>query len=151
MVCELAFLLKHKSSLYFLFNSKITNLGYITRLKVTMLEIVSTKSSPNTIKMRSYFISFHELKHDSRKGTRHEKWASLKPNTCIVFPKKHANIILREAILAATHYVNRLLNSFLGLKSPMEAVSSFYPKPSTTNNLIPCIFFLCLLGSCPKS
>ena len=45
-----------------------------------------------------------------------------------------------EAVLTSTHIINRLPSTTLGLKTPMEVLSSFYPNVQTSNNLTPRIF-----------
>ena len=45
-----------------------------------------------------------------------------------------------EAVLTSTHIINRLPSTTLGLKTPMEVLSFFYPNVQTSNNLTPRIF-----------
>ncbi|RDX74377.1 hypothetical protein CR513_45897, partial [Mucuna pruriens] len=65
-----------------------------------------------------------------------EKWASLRPNSSMIFSKNCS-----EKLLGTTAYfINRLPSRVLGFKSPMEILSYFYPNVSTTNNLPPRVF-----------
>ncbi|PKU79659.1 Retrovirus-related Pol polyprotein from transposon TNT 1-94 [Dendrobium catenatum] len=45
-----------------------------------------------------------------------------------------------EALLTATYLINRLPSTALGLKSPMETLSSFYPEFRTHHNIAPKVF-----------
>lgn len=46
----------------------------------------------------------------------------------------------REALLTATHLINKVLSRVLRLKSPMKVLFNFYPDLTTTNQLVPKIF-----------
>lgn len=45
-----------------------------------------------------------------------------------------------EAVLTATHLINRIPSRVLGFKSPLDVLSKFFPNIQTTNNLLPKIF-----------
>lgn len=51
-----------------------------------------------------------------------------------------AKEIWGEAVLTAAHLINRLPTLVLDFKSPMEALTKFFPNFSASNNLIPRIF-----------
>ena len=57
-----------------------------------------------------------------------------------MFQKNVPESFWGEAVLTATHLINRLPSRVLGFKSPLEMLSTFYPDLKTTNNLVPRIF-----------
>ena len=46
----------------------------------------------------------------------------------------------KEAILTTTNITNRLSSQELGIKSPMQVLSTFYPNFNNSNELVPKIF-----------
>jgi transposase InsO family protein len=64
----------------------------------------------------------------------------LESTRAFMFQKNVPKSFWGEAVLTATHLINRLPSRVLGFKSPMEILSTFYPNLHTTNNLVPRIF-----------
>ena len=73
-------------------------------------------------------------------GAERKNGHLLESTRALLFQKKVRKSFLGEAVLTATHLINRLPTRVLGFKSPMKALSSFYSHNQITNNLIPRIF-----------
>lgn len=57
-----------------------------------------------------------------------------------LFQKNVPKSFWEETVLTAAHIINRLPSRVIGFKSPMDALSKFYPNLHTTNSLVPRIF-----------
>ena len=140
------FLLKHKSDVSTIlpnFCSMIKN-----QFGVTVKRLRSDNARDYFNQTLTPFFQKEGIIHESscvntpqQNGVAERKNGDLLEKTrALLFQKNVPKSFWGEAILTATHLINRLPTRVLGFKSPMDILMTFYPDLHTSNNLVPRIF-----------
>ncbi|KAK2433017.1 putative mitochondrial protein [Trifolium repens] len=140
------YLLKHKSevsSIFLNFHSMIKN-----QFGANIKRLRSDNAKDYFNNVLNSFCQKEGIIHESscvktpqQNGVAERKNGHLLNQTrALLFQNNVPKSFWGEAVLTATHLINRLPTRVLKSKSPMDVLASFYPWMSTTNNLKPRIF-----------
>ena len=140
------YLLKHKSDVSSIFPKFLNMIQSQFGVKVKRVRSDNAKDYFNQI-LTPYFEQEGIIHQSSCVNTPQQNGVAERKNghllattRALLFQQNVPKTFWGEAILTATHLINRLPSKSLESKSPMKVLSQFYPDLSISNGLTPRVF-----------